>query len=413
MKAEILACGTELMMGEIVDTNSPYIASRLPALGIEVTRVIALPDELPVLAEAFRLAWQRSDVTFATGGLGPTRDDLTREAIAEALGEVIAVDPALAEQQREWWASRNMRMPESNLKQATLIPSAQPLPNPRGTAPGWWVEKNGHYIVVMPGVPPEFMYMWQTEVIPRLLKLNRGQIIVSRALKTWGHSESGLNDRLNHLFGKENPYLGIYAKPDGIHLRVIAKASTDEAARALIAPVEREIQETVGDSVWGYDDETPEERIGDVLRRGKATLATMESCTGGLLASVVTDVAGSSDYYLGGFVTYASGSKIAHGVDPAVIEQHGVISPQVAEAMAEAARRNLRADYGVGITGVAGPSPVDGIPPGTVHIGFAWEGGTRSRSTRMRLDRQVVKRRTVTQAMLELRQVVLANPPRR
>lgn len=413
MKAEILACGTELLMGEIVDTNSPYIAARLPPLGIELHRVIALPDDLPVLAEAFRLAWQRSDITFATGGLGPTRDDLTREAVAQALGETLAVDLTLLSEQKRFWATRETPMPESNIKQATLIPSARPLPNPRGTAPGWWVEKSGHIIVIMPGVPPEFMFMWQNEVLPRLLKLNRGQVIVSRAIKTYGQSESALNDRLSHLFGRPNPYLGIYSKPDGIHLRIIAKAPTEGTARDLIAPVEREIHRLAGGAVWGYDDETPEERVGDVLRQHRATLATMESCTGGLLASVVTDVAGSSDYYLGGFVTYTSQAKAAHGVDPALIEQHGVISPQVAEAMAQAARRNLRADYGIGITGVAGPSPLDGVQPGTVHIGFAWEGGSRSRTSRTRLDRQLVKRRTVTQALLELRQVVLDHPPMR
>jgi nicotinamide-nucleotide amidase len=413
VNAEILACGTEILMGEIVDTNSPYLAARLPALGIELNRVMALPDDLHVLADAFRQAWQRSDITFATGGLGPTRDDLTREAIAEALGEELTVDPALLAWQKEFWSSRNIPMPESNIRQATLIPSAQPIPNPRGTAPGWWVQKNGHAIVVMPGVPPEFYYMWQNEVVPRLLKLDRGQIILSRALKTYSLSESGLNDRLNHLFGKENPYLGIYAKPDGIHLRIIAKAPNETEARALIAPMEREIQRLAGDIVWGYDDETPEERLGDALRRLKASLATMESCTGGLLASVVTDVPGSSDYYRGGFITYAAEAKVAQGVDPSVIEQHGVVSTQVAEAMAQAARRNLHADYGIGVTGVAGPDPLDGVPPGTVHIGFAWEGGSSSRTTRMRFDRQTVKRRAATQAMLEMRRVVLEHPPKR
>ncbi|MSQ13548.1 MAG: competence/damage-inducible protein A [Dehalococcoidia bacterium] len=413
MNAEILACGTEILMGEIVDTNSPYIAARLPALGIELDRVMALPDDLHVLADAFRHAWRRSDITFATGGLGPTRDDLTREAIAEALGEELTVDPTLLAWQKEFWASRNVPMPESNIKQALLIPSAQPLPNPRGTAPGWWVQKNGHAIVVMPGVPPEFHYMWQNEVVPRLLKLERGQIILSRALKTYGQSESGLNDRLHALFGRENPYLGIYAKPDGIHLRIIAKAPNETDARALIAPMEREILQLAGDIVWGYDDETPEERLGDALRRLKASLATMESCTGGLLASIVTDVPGSSDYYHGGFITYTAEAKIAQGVSASVIEQHGVVSTQVAEAMAQAARRSLHADYGIGVTGVAGPDPLDGVPPGTVHIGFAWEGGSSSRTTRMRFDRQTVKRRTATQAMLEMRRVVLEHPPKR
>ena len=417
MLAEILACGTEIMMGEITDTNSPYMASHLPALGIEVRRVIALPDDQAVLTEAFRLGLQHSDIILATGGLGPTRDDLTREAIADALGETLYVDNALLEHQKQLWASFKIEMPPSNIKQAMLIPSAKSIPNPRGTAPGWWVEKGGKVIAVMPGVPNEFLNMWHTEVIPRLKALPHGQVILSRAIKTYGYSESGINDRLHDLFGKENPYLGIYAKQDGIHLRIIAKGPDQESAQRLITPVEAEIKRLVTEGIWGYDDQTPEERLGDILRKTSDTLATMESCTGGLLASTITDIAGSSDYYRGGFVTYTNEVKIAHGVDPSLIERHGVVSKEVAEAMAQAARRNLKADFGIGVTGVAGPSELEGHPPGTVHIGFAWEGGAsslfRTFRSRIQFDRQLVKRFAVTQALLEMRRIITEQRPTR
>jgi nicotinamide-nucleotide amidase len=172
--------------------------------------------------------------------------------------------------------------------------------------------------------------------------------------------------------------------------------------------MEAEIRQIIGEhTIWGYDDETPEERLGDALRRTKSTLATMESCTGGLLANLITDISGSSDYFLGGYVTYTNQAKIAQGVDPTLIAEHGAISAPVAEAMAVRARRNLNANYGIGITGVAGPNELEGKPPGTIFVGFAWEGGTSSLSFRIRLDRQLVKRRTVTQAMLQMRKLVL------
>ncbi|MSP78083.1 MAG: competence/damage-inducible protein A [Dehalococcoidia bacterium] len=406
MHAEIFAIGTELLMGEIVDTNSAYMATRLPALGIELRQIRALGDDLGMLTDAFRSAWQRSELVLATGGLGPTQDDLTREAIAQALGEPLTIDSALKAEQEAYWSSRRLAMPPSNLRQSVLIPSAVPIPNPHGSAPGWWVEKNGHVIVSMPGVPHEFYQMWQDQVVPRLLKMPRGHLLISRTIKTFGQSESAMDDTLHHLFGKENPYLGIYAKPDGIHLRIIAKARNKEEGKRLIEPVEQEIERLIPDLIWGYDDQTPEERVGEALRRTKTSLATMESCTSGLLASTITDVPGSSDYFRGGFVTYTNEVKIAQGVPAPLIAQYGAVSTQVAEAMAQAARTNIGADFGVGVTGVAGPGESEGKPPGTVYIGLAWKGGARSITARLRFDRQLIKRRSVTQALLELRRLI-------
>jgi nicotinamide-nucleotide amidase len=402
VRGEILAFGTELLMGEVVDTNSAYIASRLPALGVELQAISIVGDEMGELTAALRRGLGRSDIIFTTGGLGPTGDDLTREAIAEALGEPIETDPELVANLERTFRNRGAAMPPGNLKQATRIPSVRIIPNPRGTAPGWWAEKNGHIIVAMPGVPAELEYMWENQVTPWLQERPTGVVIVSRNLKTFGLGEAAVGDQVKHLFGQGNPYLGIYPRQDGIHLRIIAREETQEAAWGLIEPLEREIRETLGHLIWGVDGETAESRVGVRLTKQGLTLAVMESCTGGLLASSITDVPGSSGYFRGGIVAYVNEVKTAHGVDPGLIRQHGAVSPQVAAAMAQAARQALGADIGVGVTGVAGPEPLEGVEPGTVYLGLAWEGGTRSSSSRFLPNRPLVKRRAVTQALLQL-----------
>ena len=402
MDVEILSIGTELLMGELVDTNAAYLAARMPALGLTVRAISQVGDSLDDLTQALAHAWQRVDVVVTTGGLGPTEDDLTRAAIARLLGEELRVDDTLAANLRSFLAARGREVSEQNLRQAQVIPSAQALSNPRGTAPGWWVEKGGEVIVALPGPPHEMEEMWENEVRPRLQRLATGAVILTRTLKTFGVPETSVNERISHLFDQGNPYLGIYAKADGIHLRIIGRGSTEEEAHARIAPMEEEIRRTLGSSLWGVDDETPEARLGDLLRTRHLTLATMESVTGGFLASSITDVPGSSAYFKGGFIAYTAAMKVALGVDGGLIAEHGVVSPQVAEAMAEAARRRVAADVGLGITGVAGPASMEDRPPGTVFIGFSFQGETRSFEGRYLPQRALVKRRAATQALLEL-----------
>ncbi|MCS7207702.1 MAG: competence/damage-inducible protein A [Dehalococcoidia bacterium] len=404
--AEILSIGTELLMGEIVDTNAAWLAARLPALGITLRWVTQVGDDMGDLTYALRQALGRSHVVLTTGGLGPTEDDLTREAIAQVLGEPLVVDESLLAHLQAYFQRRGVPMAQSNIKQAMRIPSATPLPNPRGTAPGWWVERDGRVIVCMPGVPHEMEHMWTHEVAPRLHQKARGTVILTRTIKTFGMPEGSVGEQVKEFFGKENPYLGIYAKPDGIHLRLIARAPTQAEAWALIAPVEEAIRQRLEPIIWGVDNDTPERQVGALLKEKGWTLAVMESCTGGLLASTITDVAGSSAYFRGGAVTYTAEAKVAHGVDRGLIEAHGVVSPQVAEGMARAARETFKADFGIGITGVAGPDPLEGKPPGTVFIGIAWEGGSRSLQGRHPPDRALVKRRAVMHALLELRRTL-------
>ena len=414
MKAEILSVGTELLMGELTDTNSSFIASQLPPLGIRLQWVTAVGDDLDMLAEAFRVGLDRSDITFASGGLGPTQDDLTREAIARAVGEEMVVQDDLLDHLRKFFDRRGMNMPATNIKQATLIPSAQSIPNSRGTAPGWWVEKGGKIIVCMPGPPAELKAIWEEQVAPRLRQRVRGEIILTRNIKTTGLSEGALGETVSEYLGKHNPYLGIYAKPDGIHLRIIARAADERSARELIQPVEQGLTSKVGPYIWGYDDETPEQAVGLLLREKKLTLAIMESCTGGLLASSITDAPDSPSYFKGGVVIYGTQSAIAGGVPTAIIERHGVVSAEVAGAMAQAVRERLEADVGLAITGVASLDEIGDEPVGTIHIAIALPPQGRGNSSvrhfpsRLPPQRNVIRRRAASTALIELQRLLNA-----
>lgn len=407
MKAEILSVGTEMLLGELVDTNSQYIASRLPALGIDLYWITKVGDNLGRVSEAIERALSRSDLVITTGGLGPTEDDLTREAIAAALREEVYLDPDLEAHIREIMSRRGRAFPERNLKQAWLIPSARAIPNPRGSAPGWWTEKDGRIIVSMPGVPQEMYRMWDEEVTPELTRRSTGSVIVTRIVKTSGIPESQVDEMVSELLHSDNPSIGVYAKQDGTHLRIGAKAATKEEAAAMILPVEKELRRILGDAVWGVDDEAIEAVIGRLLVDRSLTLATMESCTGGLLASAITDVYGSSEYYIGGFVTYNTRMKIDYGVNPAIIEEHGVISTECAVDMARAAREALGTDVGIGVTGVAGPDPVEGKPEGTVHFGLDFHGQTHDFTYTFGRSRQRIKHLAVTNALQLLRRVLV------
>lgn len=407
MKAEIISVGTELLLGEIVDTNAAWLAQQLSPLGVDLYWVSTVGDNQARLVEVLRRALNRSDLAVVTGGLGPTEDDVTREAIAEALGEEMAVQPSLAAHLRCFFQERGYAMPERNVKQATLIPSAQALDNPVGTAPGWWVERDGRIVVAMPGVPFEMERMWREQARPRLRERLGGEIIVTRTLKTVGIGESRAEEQISHLIHSSNPTLATYAKRDGVHLRIGAKAPTEAEARAMIAGMEAQVRSAVGPYIYGADDETLEGVLGQLLRERGLTLATMESCTGGLLADTITNAPGSSAYFLGGMVSYATETKIHWGVDPALVAEHGVVSAPVAAAMATAARRETGADVGVGITGAAGPDPLEGHPPGTLHLGIDIRGQVDTFHGFYGSERRQIKRIAVLYALGFLRRKLL------
>lgn len=283
MKAEIVSIGTELLLGTINDTNAQYLAQRLTELGIDCYFVSQVGDNPVRLAEVLRRAWERSDLTVTTGGLGPTGDDLTREAIAEVLGEAPVVDPALEGSLRGWYARRGTVMPVRNLKQATLIRSAQAILNPVGTAPGWWVQRDdasgSRIIVSMPGVPFEMKRMWENEVEPRLASAT-GTVIVSRTLKTLGIGESAVEEMVDDLMTGSNPTLAPYAKADGVHLRITAKAADRRQGEAMIEELERKVRERLGAAIYGVDSETPQSVVQQVLADAGLSVIVLEVGSG-------------------------------------------------------------------------------------------------------------------------------------
>ena len=374
MRAEVISCGTELLLGHITDTNATYLAQSLASLGIDLFFVSQVGDNQGRIVETLRRAWGRSDLIIMTGGLGPTEDDLARESISTLLGETMQVDPVLEAELRGIFAARNTIMPERNIKQATLIPSAQALPNPRGTAPGWWVERDGHIIVAMPGVPREMYRMWEQEVIPRLSPYTGG-VIFTRILRVWGLGESAVEERLDSVIHSQNPTVATYAKSDAIDVRITAKAEMRKKAEEQVAEMEVRVREILGHHIFGVDKDTLQSVIGKYLVSRGQWLAVMESLTGGLLSSTITADPSSSKHFIGGIVPYSPDLKVQMGVPREVIEQYGVISEETARAMAHAVRERLGADYGLGITGVAGPEKQEDKPAGTVHIAVEGPGG--------------------------------------
>jgi nicotinamide-nucleotide amidase len=395
MRAEIIAVGTELLLGEILDTNSQYLAQELTPLGIDLFFVTHVGDNLGRLTDTVRRGLGRSDLLVMTGGLGPTEDDLTREAVAAALGEPMHIVPELEQHLRTWFSRRNRPMPERNVKQATLIPSAQAVPNPIGTAPGWWVERDGRFIACMPGVPHEMRKMWEEQIEPRLAQRAGTGILVTRTLKTIGAGESAVEEMIHPLVSSTNPTIATYAKADGVHVRMGAKADSREAAMRMLDDFEIRVRGYIDRFIYGVDEQSLPDAVGELLRQQGLTLATMESCSGGLLGNTITDAPGSSAYYRGGIVAYSADVKIANGVDPELIERHGTVSQETSIAMASAARRELGADVGLGTTGVAGPAESEGRPVGTLHVAMDFLGEIHADSSIYSTTRSVLKRRAV------------------
>ena len=407
MRSEIVSIGTEILMGQITDTNASWLAQQLPALGIDLYWVSSVGDNLGRLSEVLDRAFRRSDLVICTGGLGPTEDDLTREAIAAVLGEEIVQDPQLESDLRAHFGRRGNPMPERNLKQAVRTASTTALPNPRGTAPGWWSERDGHVIVAMPGVPHEMRFMWETQVVPRLQSRLGDVIIHSRLLKVIGLGESAAEERIRDLLHTDNPSIGTYAKEDGIHLRLTAKAHSLEQAKALLEDLENRVRAELGRHIYGADDDTLEGVVGKLLLERSLSLATMESCTGGLVANVITNEPGSSAYFKGGLVSYTNEAKIGFGVPAEVIERHGAISAETALEMATAARIRLDADVGLSVTGVAGPTELEGKPAGTVHLAIDLDGRRQALEAFYPLVRIQMKRLTMLAALDLLRRGLL------
>ena len=407
MNAEIIAVGTELLMGETQDTNTSWIGQRLPEFGLELEYAAIVGDDLTRLTETLDRAWRRADVVIAMGGLGPTLDDLTRDAIAKMLGETLTTDPELKVWLEENFARRNVRpMPKQNLRQAGLIPSAVAIRNAMGTAPSWWIERDGRLLITLPGPPRELANMWTTEIAPRLKERLPGKKIMSRTFKTIGLSEAAVDEMARDVYDVPGMDFGVYAKPDGIYLRAIAKADTEAEALTTLLRAETMVRDALGPYIWGTDEEYPPERAGELLRRRGYTLAVMESCTGGMVGAAITEISGSSDYFLGGAITYSNAMKAQAGVPDQTLQANGTVSEEAAREMAEAARRTFGADCGVSVTGVAGPDDQNGVKAGTVFIGVAAPSGSTVTRHEFPSRRPLVRNRAVTAALLQLIQAL-------
>ena len=372
--AELIAIGTELLLGNIANTDAQMISEGLSELGINVFYHTVVGDNPERVRQAVDIARSRADIIITTGGLGPTCDDLTKVALAEAFGKGLFFHEPSAQRIRDRFLQMERPMTENNLQQAMLPEGCTVLENDWGTAPGVAFEADGVHVLMLPGPPRECEMMFRHRAVPYLKKLSDG-VIASRTVKTFGIGESSVEDQLRDLMNAlHNPTLAPYAKPTGTELRITAHAQTEEEAFALIAPVEEQVKAILGDYVIGVDVNSVQEVCFNLLREKGLTLGTAESCTGGLIAKLITDLPGSSQVFNGGIVSYTNGVKAGVlGVSQDLLDQYGAVSAQVAEAMARGAKAVLGCDIAVSATGVAGPDSDDrGNPVGLVYLGLAY-----------------------------------------
>lgn len=372
---EILSVGTEILLGDILNTNSRYLSLELAKLGISVLRHTTVGDNAQRLAAALETALGRSDIVIATGGLGPTQDDITRDICCEVMGCELQFNAEIAEKITSYFKSKGIDMPESNLRQAYVPEGQTVFENDNGTAPGIGIKKNGKCLVILPGPPYEMAPMYQKSVVPFLSEYAEGAI-VSHTVRTMGIGESAMAELCADLLENENPTVAPYAKKGEALLRVTAKAGSESEAEKLCKPVIDDIKSRLGSYVYGIDAQSIEERVVELLKEKKLTIATAESCTAGYISKRITDIAGASSVFGFGAVTYSN--EIKHkilGVSNETLEKYGAVSEQTAREMAAGIRRVSGADIGISVTGIAGPGS-DGTskPVGLSFVALDAEG---------------------------------------
>ena len=377
--AEIIAVGTELLLGNIVNTNARDISQALSAVGVNVFWHTVVGDNPQRLKDALDVARKRADIIITTGGLGPTYDDLTKQTICEAFGKPLVLHQDILDDLKVFFEKNvHMKMPSNNLQQAELPDGCTVFDNPVGTAPGCAFEADGVHVLMLPGPPFEMLTMLKGHVVPYLRNLS-SEVIVSHDIMTFGLGESPMEELMREKMSRmENPSLATYAKPSEVRLRATAKAASVEEAEAMLAPVVKDVTDFLGDYVYGVDVSSLEETCFRLLKEKGMTLATAESCTGGRVAERMTALPGVSAVYRGGVVSYWTSVKAdVLGVPKETLDAHGAVSEETARAMAEGARRITGADIAVSVTGVAGPDPDErGVPVGIVFIGLATPDGT-------------------------------------
>lgn len=406
MKAEIVGVGTELLLGQIANTNARTISEALAPAGVDVMFHTVVGDNEQRIADALAAALRRVDVVITTGGLGPTHDDLTREAIARVTGRPLERQPNLEQWLRRRFERLGRHMPEANLKQADLPQGAAAIPNTRGTAPGIVLEHEGRLIYALPGPPVEIEPMIESALVPQLRALT-GATIVSRTVRVAEMPESEVAERIREVIDglDRDPVatIALLASAGDVSVRITAKDETPEAAEERIAPVEAEVRRILGKAVYGTDGDSLEAAVERLLRERQLTIAVGESLTGGLVCSRLVAVPGASSLLLAGYVAYTVEAKRRDlGVPPEVIEQHGAVSEETAAAMATGVRERTGADIGLSTTGEAGPDPAE-APVGTVFVGLAWDGGTTVKPLKLGGGRDLIRRWAAQSALNLLR----------
>jgi nicotinamide-nucleotide amidase len=404
LTAEIIAIGSELLAPDRTDTNSLWLTERLNRLGIEVKLKTIVGDDDARLEEAIRDATRRSKVVITTGGLGPTEDDITRKITARALGRRLLLDEAVLAEIKLRFKGFGVAMPERNSRQAMVIEDAAVLPNPNGTAPGMFIDHEGTAIVLLPGPPREMRPMFENHVIARLESRAGSVRVVRRILRVAGMGESAVDEKIAPVYTQyENPQTTILFNQSEIEIHLTARGRTEDEANALLDRVVLQLEEILGNAVFSFAGEKMEEVVALKLAVGGYTLSVAESCTGGLLAQRLTDVPGSSKYFIEGAITYSNDAKTRTlGVEPILLLEHGAVSAPVAEAMAEGIRKRAGTDFGLAITGIAGPGGgTEEKPVGTVFIALSSDLGTEHRRLKLPGDRHLIRWRA-SQAALDL-----------
>ncbi len=393
-EAEIIAVGSELLTSQRVDTNSLFITDQLNALGVEVRRKMVVGDDRELLTASIREALARVEIVILTGGLGPTEDDLTRDAVAAATNRKLIFREDLRDAIADRFRRMNRKMAEINLRQAYAIEGAEALDNPNGTAAGQYLEQENRVLMLLPGPPHEMKPMFTNHCVPRLTRRLPAQVIRTRFYRVAGMGESDLDQLIAPVYTKyTNPVTTILAAPSDIQIHLRARCATVEEAEALLAEVGPPIEALLGDRIYSRNGDSLEATVGAMLAARNATLSVAESCTGGLLGQRITSIAGSSKYFVGGFLLYNDFTKeLLLGVDRHLIDAHTAVSEQVACAMAEGARQRTGSTYGISITGEAGPESASGAPVGTVIIAVAApDRATESRRLQLPGDRARVR----------------------
>jgi nicotinamide-nucleotide amidase len=419
MKAEIIAVGSEMLTPDKIDTNSLFLTEELNKLGIEIVRKTVVGDDRALLLEAFRDAVNRVPLTIASGGLGPTEDDLTRETVAELLGRKLLRNDAIMRAIEARFRSFGRVMPDTNLRQAMVPEGAEPLDNPRGTAPGLWLEDRDRTIALLPGPPRELKPMFREQVLPRLQRRISSVRMYHRELRVTGLGESHVDSLAGPIYTRHpEVQTTVLASPGEVQIHLRAWTADSAHADALFADIERGLDLALTDRIFSRDSSPLEEVVAQELLKQNATIASAESCTGGLFAERLTTIAGSSAYFLGGVVCYSNEMKTAWAdVPPELIATKGAVSSEVAIALADGIRRHVGSTLGVGITGIAGPGGgSEEKPVGTVHIALASATGMRERALRFPGDREMIRMQASQAALDMVRVYFLYNgqaPPQR